>query len=103
MIVVNVGQVAEGTTGFLAGNGQRERAQEGHDDEGQFRTAIAPCHLINSFVAIFDSILFRISTSTRYGTNPRTGVKMQPAPIKPTITLDDLSKIDIRLGTIESA
>ena len=27
---------------------------------------------------------------------------MQPAPIKPTITLDDLTKIDIRLGTIES-
>jgi tRNA-binding protein len=27
---------------------------------------------------------------------------MQPAPIKPMITLDDLSKIDIRLGTIES-
>ena len=26
---------------------------------------------------------------------------MQPAPIKPTITSDDLSKIDIRVGTIE--
>jgi tRNA-binding protein len=26
-----------------------------------------------------------------------------PAPIKPTITLDDRTKIDIRLGTIESA
>jgi tRNA-binding protein len=28
---------------------------------------------------------------------------MQPAPIKPTITIDDLGKIDIRVGTIESA
>ncbi len=26
---------------------------------------------------------------------------MQPASIKPTITLDDLKKIDIRVGTIE--
>ena len=28
---------------------------------------------------------------------------MQPAPIKPTITIEDLQKIDIRVGTIESA
>src|SRR5262245_51513979 len=28
---------------------------------------------------------------------------MQPTPIKPTITIDDLTKIDIRVGTIESA
>jgi len=27
---------------------------------------------------------------------------MQPAPVKPAITADDLSKIDIRVGTIES-
>jgi tRNA-binding protein len=26
---------------------------------------------------------------------------MNPAPIKPTITADDLSKVDIRVGTIE--
>ena len=26
---------------------------------------------------------------------------MQPAPIKPTITMDDLKKIDIRVGAIE--
>ena len=26
---------------------------------------------------------------------------MQPAPIKPAITIDDLHKIDIRVGTIE--
>ena len=27
---------------------------------------------------------------------------MQPAPIKPTISIDDLKKIDIRAGTIEA-
>jgi len=26
---------------------------------------------------------------------------MQPAPIKPTITIDDLKKLDVRVGTIE--
>ena len=26
---------------------------------------------------------------------------MQPAPIKPAITIDDLKKVDIRVGTIE--
>jgi tRNA-binding protein len=26
---------------------------------------------------------------------------MQPAPIKPSITIDDLKKLDIRVGTIE--
>jgi len=28
---------------------------------------------------------------------------MQPAPIKPTINIEDLQKIDIRVGTIEAA
>jgi tRNA-binding protein len=27
---------------------------------------------------------------------------MTPAPIKPTITIDDLQKIDVRIGTIEA-
>ena len=30
----------------------------------------------------------------------RTLGRMQPAPIKPTATLDDLDKLDIRVGTI---
>ncbi len=29
--------------------------------------------------------------------------EMKPAPIKPAITIDDLTKIDIRAGTIEAA
>ena len=29
--------------------------------------------------------------------------EMQPASIKPTISIDDLNKVDIRIGTIESA
>lgn len=28
---------------------------------------------------------------------------MQPAPVKPVITMDDLEKVDIRVGTIVSA
>src|SRR6185295_13423588 len=28
---------------------------------------------------------------------------MQPAPVKPAITLEDLNKIDVRVGTIERA
>lgn len=27
---------------------------------------------------------------------------MKPAPVKPTVTFDDLQKLDIRVGTIES-
>jgi tRNA-binding protein len=30
------------------------------------------------------------------------GGEMKPAPVKPDITFDDLQKIDIRVGTIES-
>ena len=40
-----------------------------------------------------------------YGINHRLkdiGGQMKPAPVKPEITLGDLQKLDIRVGTIES-
>jgi methionine--tRNA ligase beta chain len=32
----------------------------------------------------------------------QSGGRMKPAPVKPNVTIDDLQKLDIRVGTIES-
>ena len=63
------------------------------------KASFIPAELIFSTLSILCHIVYATGINLRL---KDIGEQMKPAPIKPDITFDDLQKIDIRVGTIES-